>query len=51
MPGNPLCHFEFMTPDTERTKEFYGKVFDMEGVGVYTVADGKVTREEFYYAM
>lgn len=28
MPSNPLCHFEFMTLDTEKTKEFYGKVFD-----------------------
>jgi predicted enzyme related to lactoylglutathione lyase len=28
MANNTLCHFEFMTPDTEKTKEFYGKVFD-----------------------
>ena len=26
--GNPLCHFEFMVSDVERSKEFYGKVFD-----------------------
>ena len=28
-----------------------GKVSDMEEVGIYTVADGKITREEFFYAM
>lgn len=28
--GNPLCHFEFMVSDTEKSKEFYGKIFDWE---------------------
>ena len=28
-----------------------GKVSDMEEVAVYTVADGKIVREEFFYAM
>ena len=28
-----------------------GKVSDMEEVGVYTVQDGKIVREEFFYAM
>jgi ketosteroid isomerase-like protein len=28
-----------------------GHVMDMEEVGIYTVANGKITREEFYYAM
>lgn len=27
-----------------------GLVMDMEEVGVYTVADGKITREEFFYS-
>lgn len=26
-----------------------GKPFDMKEVGVYTVANGKITREEFFY--
>ena len=26
-----------------------GKVSDMEEVGIYTVADGKIVREEFFY--
>ncbi|MCC7294102.1 MAG: VOC family protein [Phycisphaerales bacterium] len=25
---NPLCHFEFMTGDVQKCREFYGKVFD-----------------------
>ena len=29
MPS-PLCHFEIMTADPERAKEFYGKVFGWE---------------------
>jgi predicted enzyme related to lactoylglutathione lyase len=28
--GNPLVHFEFMVSDVERSKEFYGKIFDWE---------------------
>ena len=28
--GNPLCHFEFMVSDVDKSKEFYGKVFDWE---------------------
>ena len=28
-----------------------GVVSDMEEVGLYTVADGKIVREEFFYAM
>ncbi|MEM7073800.1 MAG: nuclear transport factor 2 family protein [Pseudomonadota bacterium] len=28
-----------------------GNVMDMEEVGVYTVSNGKITREEFFYAM
>ena len=28
-----------------------GKVSEMEEVAVYTVADGKIVREEFFYAM
>ena len=27
-----------------------GNTFDMKEVGVYTVADGKIVREEFFYA-
>lgn len=27
-----------------------GQVFDMEEIGVYHVADGKIVREEFFYA-
>ena len=26
--GNPLCHFEFMVSDVEKSKAFYGKIFD-----------------------
>jgi hypothetical protein len=26
--SNPLCHFELMTADPARCREFYGKVFD-----------------------
>jgi predicted enzyme related to lactoylglutathione lyase len=26
--GNPLVHFEFMVSDVEKSKAFYGKVFD-----------------------
>ncbi len=25
--GNPICHFEFLVPDPEKTKAFYGKIF------------------------
>jgi uncharacterized protein len=28
--GNPLVHFEFMVSDVEKSKAFYGKVFDWE---------------------
>ncbi len=28
--ANPLCHFELMVSDPEKTKAFYGKVFDWE---------------------
>ena len=28
-----------------------GQMMDMEEVGVYTVRDGKISHEEFYYAM
>ena len=28
-----------------------GKVSDMEEVGIYTVADGKIVREEFFYGL
>lgn len=28
--GNPLCHFEFMVSDEERSRDFYGKIFDWE---------------------
>jgi predicted enzyme related to lactoylglutathione lyase len=28
MVKNSLCHFEFMTSDPEKTKDFYGKVFN-----------------------
>ncbi len=41
--GNPFCHFELMVSDVEKTKAFYGKVFNwtfndthMEG---YTLID------------
>ncbi len=26
--ANPLCHFEFLTDDPRKCKEFYSKVFD-----------------------
>lgn len=26
--GNPLCHFEFMSSDLQKAKQFYGRVFD-----------------------
>ena len=35
---------------TAREKET-GKTWDMEEVGVYTVADDRIVREEFFYAM
>lgn len=28
MAGSPLCHFELMVPDTDKTKAFYTQVFD-----------------------
>ena len=28
--GNPLCHFEFLSNDTEKCEAFYSKVFDWE---------------------
>lgn len=28
--GAPLCHFEFMTNDVEKTKSFYKSVFDWD---------------------
>lgn len=28
-----------------------GQMMDMEEVGLYTVADGKIVREEFFYSM
>lgn len=28
-----------------------GEAFDMREVGIYSVADGKIVREEFFYAM
>ena len=26
--GNPLCHFELMSSDLEKARQFYGEVFD-----------------------
>lgn len=42
--GNHLCHFEFMVSDSEKAKQFYGKVFDWEfkvdpGMANYTMID------------
>jgi len=31
--GNPLCHFEFLTNDPDKSKAFYSKVFDWEYEG------------------
>lgn len=28
--ANPLCHFEFICSDVQKSKEFYGAVFDWE---------------------
>jgi len=28
--GNPVGHFEFMVNDTDKAKEFYGRIFDWE---------------------
>jgi len=28
--GNPLVHFEFMVSDVDKSREFYGKIFDWE---------------------
>ena len=28
--GNPLVHFEFMVGDVEKSRKFYGKIFDWE---------------------
>ncbi len=27
---NPLCHFELMTNDPQKCKDFYGKIFDWQ---------------------
>ncbi len=36
---------------TPKTGPMAGKRFTMDEIGLYTVKDGKVTREEFFYAM
>jgi len=28
--ANPICHFEFMSDDPEKCRQFYGSVFDWE---------------------
>ena len=33
------------------TQKATGKRFVMEEIGLYTVADGKIVREQFYYSM
>lgn len=39
-------HFKF-----EVTNKPSGERINMEEVGLYTIADGKITREEFFYTM
>ncbi|MEM6578133.1 MAG: nuclear transport factor 2 family protein [Pseudomonadota bacterium] len=52
--GDPMLHGEdrfaviFRMKAKERAS---GEVSEMEEVGVYTVRDGKIVREEFFYAM
>ncbi|QYX55336.1 nuclear transport factor 2 family protein [Roseovarius sp. SCSIO 43702] len=52
--SDPLPHgddrFAVIFRVTAREKET-GKTWDMEEVGVYTVADDRIVREEFFYAM
>ena len=37
--------------DYDVTNKPSGQRFQMEEVGLYTVADGKISKEEFFYAM
>lgn len=37
--------------EADATDKESGQRFSMQEVGVYTVADGKIVREEFFYAM
>ncbi|MEM9843904.1 MAG: nuclear transport factor 2 family protein [Pseudomonadota bacterium] len=52
--SDPMLHGEdrfaviFRLKAKERAS---GEVTEMEEVGIYTVRDGKITREEFFYAM
>lgn len=52
--SDPMLHgddrFAVIFEVQGRDKES-GKSFDMKEVGVYHVADGKIVREEFFYAM
>lgn len=46
LPDRFACFFTMTTRDKTT-----GEVSDHEEVGIYTVADGKIVREEFYYAV
>lgn len=46
--GNPVCHFEFMVSDVEKSKKFYSQVFewkfkdsDMPGMRYINIDTGK----------
>lgn len=52
--GDPMLHGadRFAVIFRMKAKErASGNVMDMEEVGLYTVKDGKIVREEFFYAM
>lgn len=50
--GDPMLHGDdkfAVTFEMKGKEKQSGKAFDMKEVGVYHVANGKITREEFFY--
>ena len=50
-PNNDRFAVKFHFDVTPKSGPMKGKRFKMDEVGVYTVKDGKIAREEFFYDM
>jgi hypothetical protein len=50
-PHNDRFAVKFSYEVTPKTGPMKGKRFGMDEVGIYTVKNGKIVREEFFYSM
>lgn len=50
-PHNDRFAVKYHFDITPKTGQFAGQRFEMDEIAVYTVEDGKIVREEFFYNM